>query len=154
MRAKRRRATRSPTDVRLTVDQYKAIVNRTAKRADPEGELQTMCVAWFRSMRRFRKCQLVAIPNEGKRSHAVAAKLKRQGMHPGCYDTLLVRPTAQIVWIEFKAPGRLRERNQGRTDKQVEFGEWCDMLGIPNFVCDSFPRFEELCFSLVPENSA
>lgn len=141
--------------MRMTLDQYRAVIKTgRAPRADPEGELQTMCVTWFRSMRRFRKCQLVAIPNEGKRTPAVAAKLKRQGMHPGVYDTLLVRPGAQVAWIEFKAPGRLREKDQGRSRSQVEFGEWCDQVGVPNFVCDSFRRFEEICFALVPEDSA
>ena len=134
--------------MRLSIDAYKSLVEKHAKRADPEGELQTMCVTWFRSMRRFRKCQLVAIPNEGKRTPAVAAKLKRQGMHPGVADLVLRMPDGRLAWIEMKAPGR------SQSPTQLEFEDWCQQVGAPYFVCHSFAAFEQACFSLVPEDSA
>lgn len=135
--------------MRLTLDQYRAVVaGAKPKRRDPEGELQTICVSWFRSHPRFTRCQLISIPNEALRSPAVAAKLKRQGMLPGVADLLMLYPNAlghAPVWIELKAPGKTQ------SDKQLEFETRCQELGIAYYVIDSFARFEQLCYSFVAE---
>ncbi|MFZ2648616.1 MAG: VRR-NUC domain-containing protein [Burkholderiaceae bacterium] len=130
--------------MRLNLAQYKSLLDKTAKRADPEGELQTICVAWFRSHPWLKSCQLVALPNEGKRSFAVAAKLRRQGMLAGVADLIMVRPHGHAVWIELKAPGKKQ------TEKQRDFMEECAAKGISYFVIDDFKNFERLALSLAP----
>jgi len=48
--------------------------------------------------------RFIHVPNEGKRSYAVAASLKAQGLQPGFPDYLIF-DDPQIAW-ELKSPGK------------------------------------------------
>lgn len=52
--------------------------------------------------------RFIHIPNEGKRSFAVAAMLKRMGMRKGVADFFFPSPRAAYhgMWLELKAPGK------------------------------------------------
>lgn len=72
------------------------------------------------------------IANEGKRTPAEGAHLKRLGMMPGAADLMIVSP-AGVFWLELKAKG------QKPTPEQFVFGElvigsghewaWADNIG-------------------------
>ncbi len=80
-----------------------------------EDKAQQALVRWMRYM----KLPVLHIPNEGKRSFALAAWLKAMGLRPGAYDLFLARARKGYhgYWIEMKKLGKKP------TPLQVEFGE-------------------------------
>lgn len=100
----------------------------------PLNDLQADLVpelAWFH-----------AIPNGGERDKVTAGKLKAEGVKAGVWDTFLPVPSPYDVrhytdngaphysetyaymglYIEFKTPDRLQEKNAGLSDAQIKFG--------------------------------
>lgn len=75
------------------------------KRSNPEHELQSACVEWFRYQFPNYRLRLFAIPNGGKRNIRTAVKLKREGVLPGVPDLFLAIPRLHYggLWIEMKA---------------------------------------------------
>ncbi|NPU91411.1 MAG: VRR-NUC domain-containing protein [Gammaproteobacteria bacterium] len=68
---------------------------------------------------------LVAIPNGGKRSKAIAGKLKAQGVKKGVSDLFLPVPLNERngLWIEFKAAkGRATPEQLEWIDRMVDVG--------------------------------
>jgi hypothetical protein len=84
-----------------------------------EHEIQSAFFDWAQRQIRLddRYQWIFAVPNGGERHPAVAAKLRREGVKPGCPDVLIDYPVAGPggVWcpgarIEFKKPkGRTTE---------------------------------------------
>jgi hypothetical protein len=72
-----------------------------------------------------------AIPNGGKRSKAVAGKMKAEGVKRGVADVFVPYPRDgyQGMYIEFKA---LRRK---QTDEQKEFQTHCDKENYLYIVC-------------------
>lgn len=87
-----------------------------------------------------------AVPNGGSRGstpkHAmiVGAKMKATGVKAGVYDLFL--PVRRGDWsglyIELKKPGKLKTKNQGRSDEQVAFAEFVETQGFATLVCDNW----------------
>lgn len=64
-----------------------------------------------------------AIPNAARRSMALAAKMRAEGMKSGVADICIMLAQGRTIWLELKkAKGR-------QTDTQVEFQEICRKLG-------------------------
>lgn len=68
-----------------------------------EANDQKRVVQWLRG----RGCPVISIPNEGKRSPALARHMKDMGLTAGVPDLLLLRPTllGHRVWVEMKRVG-------------------------------------------------
>jgi len=68
----------------------------------------------------------IHIPNEGKRSPRIGAKLKRQGMKAGVSDIFIAYPTKRYhgLWIELKRKKRYRctKEQQIWIDRMNELG--------------------------------
>lgn len=89
---------------------------------------------------------LHASANGGSRGDSVrsrmirGAQLKAQGVKAGVYDILLPvrRDKYSGFYIEMKKPGKLKTKNQGRSDEQVEFAEFAEAQGFCTVVCDNW----------------
>lgn len=93
---------------------------------------------------------LHAIPNGGARAESArgamirGAQLKAQGVKAGVYDIFL--PVRKIgngkvysgLYIEMKKPGKIKTKNKGRSEEQVEFGDFVNSQGFGSVVCDSW----------------
>ena len=68
-----------------------------------ESDIQKQCVKWFRLQHRDKI--LFAIPNEAKRSFALAAHMKALGLEAGVPDLFLAYPTHpwRGLFIEMKS---------------------------------------------------
>ena len=65
----------------------------------------------------------VAIPNAGKRSGRMGARMKDEGLTPGAADLCVLLPKGRCIWMETKtAKGR-------QSDKQKGFQARCLRLG-------------------------
>ena len=74
---------------------------------------------------------IVHIPNEGKRSPAMAAKLKRLGLRPGVPDLFLPYPAGGFhgLWLEMKT-------DVGRpTACQRDWIEYLRSVGYAAYIC-------------------
>lgn len=69
-----------------------------------------MLVQWMR----YAKIPHIHIPNEGKRSYALAAWLKSMGLRAGCADLFVTRMSNGFggYWIEMKKRGKKPTENQ------------------------------------------
>ena len=64
-----------------------------------------------------------AIPNQGKRSLRMGARMKSEGMMAGAADLCIMLPAGRTGWLELKtAIGR-------QTDTQMGFQARCERLG-------------------------
>jgi hypothetical protein len=67
----------------------------------------------------------VAIPNAGKRSGRMGARMKDEGLTPGAADLCILLPAGRCAWMETKtAKGR-------QSDNQKGFEARCQRLGHP-----------------------
>jgi hypothetical protein len=65
----------------------------------------------------------VAIPNAGKRSGRMGARMKEEGLTPGAADLCVLLPGGKCAWMETKtAKGR-------QSDNQKGFEARCQRLG-------------------------
>lgn len=69
---------------------------------------------------------LHAIPNGGERNPIVASNMKAEGQRKGVWDTFLPFPLGNChgCYVEFKKPGRQKEKDGGLSPEQVEFGNY------------------------------
>lgn len=79
---------------------------------------------------------LFAIPNGGHRSKATAGKLKAEGVKAGVLDMLLPLGRSGFLglWIEMKAPGKIRTVSKEQRD-------WIDRMALAGYaveVCDDW----------------
>lgn len=78
-----------------------------------EADEQAIFCRWLRA----RGILHFSVPNEGKRSVRLAARMRAMGLTPGVADLIIVRnPT---LAIELKAAHRFKERNGGLSPAQV-----------------------------------
>jgi len=99
------------------------------RRIGPEASLQiTVCqhlrLTGAANMIWFHPC------NEGKRSEAAGAHLKRMGMLPGVADLVIVLP-GRTCFLELKA------RGEGQSPEQIAFEALCRDLGFAYAVADN-----------------
>jgi hypothetical protein len=78
----------------ITADDYR-------RSGTSEHRLQVMVLEHLR-LRARAHVMAIAIPNEGKRSARMGARLKEQGMTPGAPDLVVVLPDAKCAWLELK----------------------------------------------------
>ena len=87
---------------------------------DSEHYLQSRCVRWFDFQYPGLSNLLFAIPNGGKRSKAVAGKLKAEGVRKGVADLFLSVPVMGVhgLYLEakFKTGKQSPEQQQFQSD--------------------------------------
>lgn len=91
------------------------------RRMTPEASLH-IAVAEHLRLAAMPGSWFLHIPNEGKRSLAQGAHLKRLGMFPGAAD-LLIFTALDVCWLELKALGNRP------TPEQIAFGELAKATG-------------------------
>jgi len=121
--------------------------------ADLEHNLQVSCVNWFRMQHRQYAIQLVAVPNGGKCSKAVAKKLKAEGVTRGVSDLILFVPNKayHALCIEMKVDtptGEFKKRDgvekvrKGiQSDEQKDWQKAIETQGYKYVVCRSIEGF-------------
>lgn len=82
-----------------------------------EHQIQSAFFEWWESWARTRGISpqlCFAIPNGGKRSRAVAGKLKAEGVKRGVCDVFLTVPMSGFhgLYLEFKRPGEKPSEHQ------------------------------------------
>ena len=96
-----------------------------------ESSLQKQVVAYLRVYEAMGRLMFFSIPNEAKRSYALANTLKAMGMRRGVSDLEIILPGA-VAFLELKAPGETP--NEG----QLEFMKTAASFGVHCFVADNF----------------
>jgi len=92
------------------------------RRRMPEHDLQKQVLEIIALKGR---CYVFAIPNAAKRSPAMAARMKAEGLMAGIADLCVMLPGGRAGWLELKtAAGR-----QSETQKDFEF--ICDAFDHP-----------------------
>jgi len=93
-----------------------------------EHEIQSAIVDWSKLKKHNNLTvfdYLIKIPNEAKRSYALAARLKKEGLKAGVSDLFLALPSNGYfgLWLEIKAKrGRVTEAQAKFIDKMVCVG--------------------------------
>jgi hypothetical protein len=87
--------------------------------------MQCTVIAWCRTQRDGRRLA-IHIPNEGKRSVVMGARLKREGMKPGVSDIFIPMAVGgwHGLWLELKA------RDKKPTPSQYQFLSDMDAQGF------------------------
>jgi hypothetical protein len=70
-----------------------------------------------------KRCYPFAIPNAGKRSPAMAARMKAEGLTAGIADLCIMLPDGRTGWLELKT------RHGGLSKSQRDFADVCRALG-------------------------
>ena len=100
------------------------------KRIGPEASLQ-MAVVQHLMLRAPKGAIWFSVPNEGKRSPAIGAHLKRMGMLPGVADLVICLPGDTPSFLELKAKG------ERQSDDQIAFQDLCRRNGSRYEVADN-----------------
>ena len=113
-----------------------------------ESQIQCAFVEYVERKYPFLSESLIKITNEGKRSLALGAKMKREGLRKGAADLFFSRPSVfnsprgevwHGLWCEVKKPGERPTKEQLRflalQDSNNYFSFWSDNLDdiISNF---------------------
>jgi|TARA_Y100000310_G_scaffold340907_1_gene438271 hypothetical protein len=107
-------------------------------RKHPEQDLQRVCADWLQILENQGKLAFFHPPNGGWRSKVEAAIFTSLGVKPGVSDLCILMPGGRVGFIELKA------RAETPTDKQLDFMEKCQLLGIPTAVCWKFEQVEDV----------
>jgi hypothetical protein len=75
------------------------------------------------------------VPNEGKRTPAVAAILKAMGMIPGVWDFV-------FLWQDGSGVIELKAGRNKLTGAQADFAHWCDLEGVRKAEARSYREVE------------
>lgn len=71
--------------------------------------------------------RVVSVPNgRFKAEPRTIARLKREGLTPGVYDLLVLRNDGWFASLEIKPP---HNKKDGRSDEQIEWGDWLSSGG-------------------------
>lgn len=109
----------------------KAKQSYPAKRRGLEDKLQEDVVSYLRLVLDPRRYLVAHVPNEGKRSAAQGAHMKKIGLLPGMPDLEIMGPLGTTWRIELKtATGVVSE-------EQAEIHAWFAGNGVPYAVCRS-----------------
>ncbi len=130
-------------------------VKRSAKplKSKPvtESVLQSQCVAWFRAQ--YPEIIIFAIPNAAKRSFALAARMRKEGMVSGIPDLMVAKikfetylfeemtvsgPIYGALFIEMK-----RSDTEKTTANQDYYLQKLQEAGYKTAVCHSFDEFQQ-----------
>src|SRR5258706_122665 len=114
------------------------------KRIGPEACLQITVIEHLRLLAKSGVIYF-SIPNEGKRSEAQGAYLKRMGMLPGAPDLCIIVPAFDFNDIHFL---ELKSRDGKLSDDQIAFRDMCARRRIPYSVAyniDEALRFLREC---------
>lgn len=96
------------------------------KRKQRESEIQQACVRWFDCQHPKYRLNLHSIPNEGARTPANGARIKKMGRRKGVADLFLALPHYYVVgtyhgcYIEVKRPGEKQSPEQIAFQQAVE----------------------------------
>jgi len=112
-----------------------------------ESVLQSQCVAWFRAQ--YPEIVIFAIPNAAKRSFALAARMRKEGMVSGIPDLFIAKAILRCnygkcgkiyhgLFIELK-----RSKSEKPTDNQVYYLQKLKEAGYQTAVCHSFEEFQQ-----------
>ena len=73
-----------------------------------EADIQIACNDYLNYLAKRYSFRHFHVPNEGKRSIYLHAKMKKMGLKSGCPDIIVEYPQGKLLYIELKAPkGRL-----------------------------------------------
>ena len=111
-----------------------------------ESDEQSAFVKDFR--KKYKDYKIISIPNGSflagdkiQRARQMA-KLKREGLEVGCYDTFVMFPNARILFIEFK-----RQKDFKVSKDQEAFRDTLDLMGFDHFIAygcvDGVAKFKE-----------
>ena len=93
-----------------------------------ESDIQIACNQYLEYLAKTYNFRHFHVPNEGKRSIYLHAKMKKMGLKSGCPDIIIEYPVGKILYIELKAPkGRL-------SDTQKLWAVQSEILGTPHYV--------------------
>jgi len=99
-----------------TVDHYR-------RQTKDEHSLQVLILRHLHMAKRDKDTIAFAIPNAGRRSLRMGAKMKAEGMTKGAPDLCILLPKGRTGWIECKTmKGR-------QSDEQMGFEARCKRLG-------------------------
>lgn len=104
----------------------------------PEHELQSRCIKWFRYQYPHLRRLLFAVPNGGSRPKSEAARMKAEGVVPGVADIILLIPNYYYssLNIEMKAESSQRE-------EQKLYELCCKAAGSHYIICRSLDEFKQ-----------
>jgi hypothetical protein len=108
-----------------------------------ESVLQSQCVAWFRAQH--PEIIIFAIPNAAKRSFALAARMRKEGMVSGIPDLFIAKDSREGIFqmynglfIEMK-----RSDSEKTTANQDYYLQKLQEAGYKTAVCHSFDEFQQ-----------
>jgi hypothetical protein len=106
-------------------------------RSQPESELQTGCVRWFRLQYPHLAMLLFAVPNGGNRNAREAGRMKDEGVVPGVSDLILLVPNSHhaALCIEMKAG------KNAQTELQKKFQASVENMGSKYVICRTVHEF-------------
>lgn len=94
-----------------------------------------------------------AVPNGGQREAHVGASMRAEGVKPGVPDIMLPIPRGGYhgLWIELKLPGRERQKDGGRSEKQVQ---WHKRLAAQGYAVVTAYGWQAACWALIAYESS
>lgn len=104
-----------------------------------ESKLCERCVWLWDNSYRLDPFNLIHIPNEGERSLALGAKMRRMGLRKGVADYMVLKNGRLAGWMEFKW------KSGDLTDEQREFAAKAKRDGVPFVI---IRRVEEFILAL------
>ena len=113
-----------------------------------ESKLQSECYIWYNNnyclKNQDQRGLMFSIPNELGTNNALTTMLsKATGLLPGVADTVVILPTKDLIFVEFKT-------DVGRQSKaQKEFEKRVTDLAYKYFVIRSLSEFKELIITLL-----
>jgi hypothetical protein len=101
------------------------------KRATSEHRLQALVLEALQ-FRAVKDAFWFAVPNAGKRSFAVATRMRKEGMQAGVADLCVMLSGGRTIWLELKTP-------KGRqSPAQKNFQNICNRLSHVYILARSF----------------
>ena len=113
-----------------------------------ESKLQSECYIWYNNnyclKNNEKRGLMFAVPNELGTNNALTTMLsKATGLLPGVADTIVILPSKELVFVEFKT-------DIGRQSKaQKDFEKRVTDLAYKYFVIRSLSDFKELIITLL-----
>jgi len=108
-----------------------------------ESALQSQCVAWFRAQ--YPEIIIFAIPNAAKRSFALAARMRKEGMVSGIPDLFIAKDCREGIFQMYN--GLFIEMKRSATEKttanQDYYLQKLQEAGYKTAVCHSFDEFQQ-----------
>jgi|SRR5699024_899817 len=108
-----------------------------------EFKIQADCYKWYNNnfCLKFHKprCIMFSVPNELGRSNVIATmQSKSIGLTSGVSDTIVILPSKEILFVEFKTPKGVQSKKQKEFQKRVED------LGFKYHIVRSLEQFKKI----------